>query len=60
VGTYIAIFCIWYGVVRFILDFYRAVDVRYLGLTPAQYLCFGLVAVGLTALMWIRKGLKKA
>lgn len=60
VGTYIAIFSIWYGVVRFILDFYRAVDVRYFGLTPAQYLCVGLVLIGIGVAVWIRKGPKKA
>ena len=52
-GTYIAIFCLWYGVVRFFLDFYRAVDVRYFGLTPAQYLCFGLVLIGIVMAVWL-------
>lgn len=59
-GTYIAIFCLWYGAVRFWLDFYRTADVRYFGLTPAQYLCFVLIAVGLATTMWIRKRSKKA
>jgi phosphatidylglycerol:prolipoprotein diacylglycerol transferase len=40
---------IYYGVLRFILDFFRATDIaaadaRYLGLTPAQY--FGILLVG--------------
>lgn len=46
IGTYIAVFSIWYGVVRFSLDFYRAIDVRYLGLTPAQYFSVALVVFG--------------
>lgn len=38
-----SLFMVLYGIVRFFLDFYRAiegpiVDARYLGLTPAQYL----------------------
>lgn len=49
-GTYTAVFLLWYGAVRFILDFYRATegtitDARYLGLTPAQYA--GIVMFGL-------------
>lgn len=58
VGTYIAIFCIWYGVMRFALDFYRVIDVRYFGLTPAQYLCVLLVGLGIGVTVWIRQGLK--
>ena len=42
VGTYIALVCVIYGPVRFILDFLRAADIpgsdiRWFGLTPAQY-----------------------
>jgi phosphatidylglycerol:prolipoprotein diacylglycerol transferase len=45
-----------YGCARFALDFLRATDVRgadprYLGFTPAQYLCLALVAVG-GVLLW--------
>ncbi len=53
-GTYMAIFCIWYGLARFGLDFYRVADVRYAGLTPAQYLCLVLVATGVGIIVWIR------
>ena len=54
-GTFIIIFLIWYGIVRFILDFYRAtegaiVDDRYLSLTPAQY--GSMVMVGLGVYLW--------
>ena len=51
-GSYIVVFLIWYGVVRFFLDFLRAtdgsiVDVRYLGLTPAQYFSIAMFLGGL-------------
>ena len=50
-GTYIVVFLIWYGVVRFFLDFLRAtngpiVDTRYFSLTPAQYMAMVMVAGG--------------
>lgn len=50
-GTYIVTFLVWYGLVRFPLDFLRAdsgaiVDKRWLGLTPAQYFALLMVAVG--------------
>jgi phosphatidylglycerol---prolipoprotein diacylglyceryl transferase len=57
VGTYIAIFSIWYGVMRFILDFYRAIDVRYLGFTPAQYFSVALALFGVYLI--VRKKLVK-
>lgn len=46
---------LYYGVIRFFLDFLRATDVvfadaRYAGLTPAQYGSIVLVVVGLTVL----------
>jgi phosphatidylglycerol---prolipoprotein diacylglyceryl transferase len=48
-GRLLAVLAVLYAVCRFLLDFLRASDVpyadaRYLGLTPAQYFCFGLVA----------------
>lgn len=51
-GTYIVVFLVWYGIVRFFLDFFRAtdgaiVDSRYLGLTPAQYLSLVMAAGGI-------------
>ena len=50
-GWHTSILFIYYGVLRFILDFWRATDivgsdVRYLGLTPAQYFAILLVFVG--------------
>jgi len=41
-GTYLVI----EGVTRFFLDFFRVIDVRYLGLTPTQYLSVPFVLIG--------------
>jgi phosphatidylglycerol---prolipoprotein diacylglyceryl transferase len=60
-GTYIIVFLIWYGVVRFFLDFLRAtngpiVDTRYFSLTPAQYMAIVMVLGGVW--MWRRLSVK--
>lgn len=52
-GFYLAVFSLWYGAVRFFLDFYRLEDARWLGLTPAQYFCLALFLFGLTVSVWI-------
>lgn len=52
-GTYIAVFSVWYGIVRFFLDFYRVADVRYWGLTPAQY--FSILLFGFGVVYVFRK-----
>jgi phosphatidylglycerol:prolipoprotein diacylglycerol transferase len=49
-----------YGVVRFALDFFRATDlagsdVRYAGLTPAQYGCIAFIAIGVGLVVWQRR-----
>ena len=54
VGTYVATFATWYGAVRFFLDFYRVADVRYGGLTPAQYFSLALFAFGLVLFYTLR------
>ncbi|MBI5072175.1 prolipoprotein diacylglyceryl transferase [Candidatus Falkowbacteria bacterium] len=51
-GFYVAAFAVWYGAVRFFLDFLRARDLvgadpRYFGLTLAQYLSVILFAAGI-------------
>jgi phosphatidylglycerol:prolipoprotein diacylglycerol transferase len=51
-GTYVMTFLLWYGAVRFFLDFLRAtdgriVDARYAGLSPAQYAALAMFAAGL-------------
>ncbi|NQV90022.1 prolipoprotein diacylglyceryl transferase [Candidatus Uhrbacteria bacterium] len=50
-GTYVVVFLIWYGTVRFFLDFLRAtdgqiIDTRYFSLTPAQYMAILMVGGG--------------
>jgi phosphatidylglycerol:prolipoprotein diacylglycerol transferase len=55
-GVYLITFLIWYGIVRFALDFLRAndggiVDIRYFDLTPAQYL--SAVMFGLGIFLWV-------
>ena len=52
IGTYLYVFLILDGTIRFLLDFSRAtdgpiVDVRYLGLTPAQYFSIAMIISGI-------------
>jgi len=59
-GFYLVVFLIWYGVVRFGLDFLRAyegavVDERYFGLTPAQYGSVVMVAAGIWLFVRLRQ-----
>ena len=59
-GRLMAVLAALYGVARFLLDFLRAGDVaypdaRYLGLTPAQYFCFPLLAYA-AWLLWSGRG----
>ena len=60
-GWYTAVLFMYYGVLRFILDFYRAADipgadVRYFGLTPGQYSSIILLIIGLSIAKKIRRG----
>ena len=50
-GTFLALFLIIDGITRFFLDFLRATDidfadVRYAGLTPAQYMSIFMIGIG--------------
>jgi len=63
-GFYTGIMCTAYAPVRFVLDFLRedehdllGGDPRYGGLTPAQWACFGLLAVGIYFLWMWKNGL---
>jgi phosphatidylglycerol:prolipoprotein diacylglycerol transferase len=54
-GHLLGVLALGYGVGRFLLDFLRATDVayadaRYLGLTPAQYVCILFVLYGVSEL----------
>ena len=55
VGFYVATFAIWYVVVRFFLDFYRLLDVKYGGLTPGQWFSLALVAFGCYLIWRLKK-----
>jgi phosphatidylglycerol---prolipoprotein diacylglyceryl transferase len=65
-GLFSALSCICYAPVRFGLDFLRerdavpgdvhgAIDPRYLGLTPAQWECFAVLAFGVWLLLRVRR-----
>ncbi|MBI4122000.1 MAG: prolipoprotein diacylglyceryl transferase [Parcubacteria group bacterium] len=45
-GFFCQLFLVWAGLVRFFLDFYRLLDARYFGLTPAQYGSVIMVVAG--------------
>jgi phosphatidylglycerol:prolipoprotein diacylglycerol transferase len=58
-GLYLTLIPLLYGPVRFGLDFLRATpidggDVRYCGLTPAQYLSVALTAIGVVLFVRLR------
>jgi phosphatidylglycerol:prolipoprotein diacylglycerol transferase len=46
-GFYVALICLLYAPVRFVLDYLRVGDARYLGLTPAQYASLAVLGVGI-------------
>ena len=46
-GFWAAAFLLMYGPVRFLLDYLRVVDPRYLGLTPGQYMAAAGTLIGL-------------
>ena len=51
VGFYTALVLCLYAPARFLLDFLRTDDRRYLGLTPAQYLCGALVVLAVVLIL---------
>lgn len=51
-GWHTSILFIYYGALRFLLDFFRTGDARYLGLTPAQF--FGILLVLFGAMLLIK------
>jgi phosphatidylglycerol:prolipoprotein diacylglycerol transferase len=46
-GTFVGALALLYGPFRFALDFLRKIDVRYFGLTPAQYGSLALTVTGI-------------
>ena len=53
-GTAMGLFTLWYGIARLSTDFLRAYDDTVLGLTGAQWMCVGLIPVGLWVLFRVR------
>lgn len=53
-GVAFGIFCVAYGASRFGTDFFRTYDERLAGLTAAQFLCLGLVLLGIVLLVRTR------
>lgn len=54
-GFFLGLFAILYMPARFALDFLRVNDVRYLGLTPAQFVCVvGIVVAVATFRRWTK------
>lgn len=61
-GWFTSVLFIYYGIMRFILDFFRATDIvgadaRYFGLTPGQY--SGLLLMGAGLWIWSKNRHKK-
>ncbi len=52
-ATYSVVFLATYGLFRFLTDFLRVVDARYVGLTPAQHLSIVMI-IG-AAVLWKKK-----
>lgn len=59
-GFYIALFFSLYGPMRLLLDSFRVGDIRYLGLTPAQYLAVALSLMGVFGLLYLLRNRAKA
>jgi phosphatidylglycerol:prolipoprotein diacylglycerol transferase len=53
-ATAMAIFCTWYGSLRFLTDFLRVNDEQVLGLTGAQYLMAIVALAGVWVWFWVR------
>ena len=53
-ATAMAIFCGWYGSLRFLSDFLRVNDEQVLGLTGAQYLMATVALAGVWVWFWVR------
>jgi phosphatidylglycerol:prolipoprotein diacylglycerol transferase len=53
-GYFVGLLPVLYAPFRFMVDFLRARDVRYFGLTPAQYGAIAVLLVGVLILAWRR------
>lgn len=46
-GFFVALFFVLYAPIRFMMDYWRMADVRYLGFTPGQYTAVLMLALGI-------------
>jgi phosphatidylglycerol:prolipoprotein diacylglycerol transferase len=54
-GDLLAVFFIWYGTTRFVLEFFRADNWTFFGVPMAQIVTLGFIVFGIV-LMWYRHG----
>jgi phosphatidylglycerol:prolipoprotein diacylglycerol transferase len=59
-GFYLGLFFALYGPARFVMDMLRSDDARYLGWTPAQYLCVATALAGTALVAWSVGGRREA
>jgi phosphatidylglycerol:prolipoprotein diacylglycerol transferase len=59
-GFYLGLFFALYSPARFAMDALRAEDARYLGWTPAQYLCVAATLAGAALVAWSLRGVRSA
>ena len=52
VGFFLGLYFALYGPGRFVMDTLRSEDARYLGWTPAQYLCVATTLAGAALVLW--------
>jgi prolipoprotein diacylglyceryltransferase len=53
-GTVMGVFCLYYGICRFLSDFLRVNDKTVAGLTGAQWLMMLVFAAGIWIMVWVR------
>ena len=58
-GSIIGLFCLWYGVARFLTDFLRGYDEKVIGLTGAQWMSLVLIPTALWILIKVRRSLAR-
>jgi prolipoprotein diacylglyceryltransferase len=52
VGFFLGLYFAVYGPARWVMDTLRNEDARYLGWTPAQYLCVATTLAGIALVLW--------
>lgn len=57
-GTYLGVFLVIYGIARFLLDFLRALDQRWAGFTPTQWVMIAFIMLGTWMLLTPKRSLR--